>query len=102
VDDREIVARSLAEARDISALVNASATSAVHSASYSLCLSGSFVVGKARPVGGEADSYLQSSTEVNKWSCTSTFHCRDEVHRDILRCTCAYVTQATRYSYIRM
>ena len=47
MDDRGIVARSLTEARDFSAYVNSPANSAIHPASYSLGLSGSFVVGKA-------------------------------------------------------
>jgi hypothetical protein len=49
VDDRGIVTRSLAGARDISVLVKTPATSAVHSTPYSLCLSDSFVAGRARP-----------------------------------------------------
>jgi len=52
VDDRGIVAPSLAGARNFSALVNIPATSAVLPAFYSMGLSGSFVVGRAWGVGG--------------------------------------------------
>ena len=75
------MAQSLAGAGNFSAPVNTPATSSVQPAFYSMGLSGSFVVGKAG--GGEFDSYIQYSAEINKWSCTSTGHCLDEVHRDV-------------------
>jgi hypothetical protein len=64
VDDRRIVARSVAGARNFSIQ----------------WVSQVVAVGRG---GREVNSYIQSSAEINKWSCTSTGHCPGEVHRDI-------------------